>query len=324
MRAVLCKAWGAPETLVVEELPEPEPGPGEIAVQVKAVGLNFLDTLIVEGKYQVRPDFPFSPAAELAGVVTKLGKHVTGFSEGDRVMAYTGYGAAREMAILKAENAIPVPPAIPFETAAGLTITYGTTLHALRDRAGLKPGETLAVLGASGGVGQAAVEIGKLMGAHVIACASSSEKLDFCRSIGADEAIDYSSADLKQGLRDATDGKGVDVIYDAVGGPYTEPALRSIAWAGRLLVIGFAAGEIPRIPLNLTLLKGCSIVGVFWGEHARREPERHRTNMSMLLNWCAEGKIRPHVHRTWRLEETAEAIRAIADRKVKGKAIVVV
>ncbi|MGE0210896.1 MAG: NADPH:quinone oxidoreductase family protein [Parvibaculaceae bacterium] len=324
MRAVLCKAWGAPETLVVEELSEPEPGAGEIAVQVKAVGLNFLDTLIVEGKYQVRPDFPFSPAAEFAGVVKKLGKHVVGFREGDRVMAYTGYGAARETVILKAEQAIPVPAAIPFETAAGLTITYGTTLHALRDRANLKPNETLAVLGASGGVGQAAIEIGKLMGARVIACASSPEKLDFCRSIGADETIDYSSADLKQALRDATGGKGVDVIYDAVGGPYTEPALRSIAWAGRLLVIGFAAGDIPRIPLNLTLLKGCAIVGVFWGEHARREPERHRTNMTMLLNWCAEGKIRPHVERTWRLEETAKAIRALADRKVRGKAIVVV
>lgn len=323
MRAVLCKAWGKPRSLVVESLAPGEPGPDELAVAVKAAGLNFFDTLIIEGKYQYRPDFPFSPAGEVAGVVEKTGRHVTGFRAGDRVMAYIGWGGARDMVILKAADAVPVPDAIPFETAAGLSVTYGTTLHALRDRAAMKPGETLAVLGASGGVGQAAIEIGKVMGARVIACASSPEKLAFCRSMGADETIDYATQDLKEALRSATGGKGVDVVYDAVGGPYSEPALRAIAWNGRFLVIGFAAGDIPRIPLNLPLLKSCSIVGVFWGEHLRREPERHRTNMAMLLNWCVDGRIRPHVHRTYRLEETPAALEAIAAREVKGKAILV-
>jgi len=323
MRAVLCKAWGKPESLVVETLAATEPGAGEIAVSVKAAGLNFFDTLIIEGKYQYKPDFPFSPAGEIAGEIASLGKHVTGLEVGQHVMAYIGWGGAREKVVMKAENAIPLPASIPFETAAGLSVTYGTTLHALRDRATLKPGETLAVLGASGGVGQAAIEIGKVMGARVIACASSPEKLAFCREVGADEGIDYSKQDLKEALRGLTDGKGVDIVYDAVGGAYSEPALRSMAWNGRFLVIGFAAGDIARVPLNLVLLKGCAIVGVFWGEHLRREPERHRTNMALLLNWCADGRIRPHVHRTYRLEETPAALRAIATREVKGKAILV-
>ena len=323
MRAVLCKAWGGPETLVVEDIAEPEPGPGEVLVAVRATGLNFFDTLIIQGKYQARPDFPFSPGSEMAGEVKALGRHVTGLRVGDRVTAWLGWGGARESLVIKAEDAVPLPASIAFETAAGLTVTYGTTLHALRDRARLQSGETLAVLGASGGVGQAAIEIGKVMGARVIACASSPDKLAFCRSLGADETVDYSRDDLKDALRAATGGNGVDVVYDAVGGPYSEPALRAIAWNGRFLVIGFAAGDIPRIPLNLPLLKGCSIVGVFWGQHVEREPERHRTNMATLLNWCAEGRIRPHVHRTYRLEETARALDAIAAREVKGKAILV-
>jgi NADPH:quinone reductase len=324
MKAVLCKAWGPPETLVVDDIAEPEPGPAEVVVAVKAVGLNFFDTLIIEGKYQYRPDRPFSPGAEVAGVVSAVGKHVSGFAEGDRVMAHVYWGGCREKVAVAAAQVVPMPAAIGFETAAGLTVTYGTTIHALRDRAHMKPGETLVVLGAAGGVGQAAIEVGKVMGARVIACASSEEKLAFCRRLGADETIDYTRQDLKLALRELTDGKGVDVVYDAVGGQFSEPALRALAWNGRLLVIGFAAGEIPRIPLNLVLLKGCQIVGVFWGEHTRREPERHRTNMATLLNWCAAGKITPHVHRTYSLEETPAALQAIARREVIGKAIVVI
>jgi NADPH2:quinone reductase len=256
-------------------------------------------------------------------VVSGLGRHVTGLAEGDRVMAYLAWGGCREKVAVAADSVVPLPPGIGFEAAAGLTVTYGTTIHALRDRARMKAGETLVVLGAAGGVGQAAIEIGKVLGARVIACASSDEKLDFCRRLGADETINYAQWDLKLALRELTDGNGVDVVYDPVGGALTEPALRALAWNGRLLVIGFAAGDIPRIALNLVLLKGCQIVGVFWGEHARREPERHRTNMATLLNWCAAGKITPHVHRTYRLDETPAALQAIARREVIGKAIVV-
>ncbi len=324
MKAVLCKAWGPPETLAVEEISEPQPGPGEVVVAVKAVGLNFFDTLIIEGKYQYKPDLPFSPGAEVAGVVSALGRHVQGFAEGDRVMVHLFWGGCREKVVVAVDQVVPLPAGIGFEAAAGLTVTYGTTIHALRDRANLKPGETLVVLGAAGGVGQAAIEIGKVMGARVVACASSAEKLEFCRRLGADETVNYSQGDLKLALKELTGGKGVDVVYDAVGGEYSEQALRALGWNGRLLVVGFATGEIPRIPLNLVLLKGCQIVGVFWGEHARREPERHRTNMATLLNWCASGKIAPHVHKTYRLEETSAALQAIARREVIGKAIVVI
>lgn len=322
MRAVLCKSWGPPESLAVEEVAEPEPAPGEVIVDVKAVGLNFFDTLIIRGKYQFKPDLPFSPGAEVAGVVSALGRNVKGLSEGDRVLAHLYWGGCREKVSAPAEGIVPLPPSIPFAVAAGLTITYGTTIHALADRANLKSGETLAVLGAAGGVGQAAIEIGKIMGARVIACASSPEKLDFCRGLGADETINYTQEDLKEALRRSTGGKGADIIYDAVGGASSEPALRAIAWNGRFLVVGFAAGDIPRIPLNLVLLKGCQIVGVFWGEHIKREPERHRTSMAKILNWCASGKIKPHVHEAYRLEDTPAALQAIARREVKGKAIV--
>jgi NADPH:quinone reductase len=324
MKAVLCKAWGPPETLTVADIADPEPGPAEVVIAVKAAGLNFLDTLVIEGKYQYKPDLPFSPGAEVTGVVSAVGRHVTGLAEGDRVMAYLAWGGCREKVLVAADRVVPLPAGLGFEAAAGLTVTYGTTIHALRDRATLKVGETLAVLGAAGGVGQAAIEIGKIMGARVIACASSQAKLDFCRRLGADETIDYTRQDLKVALKDLTGGKGVDVVYDPVGGDLTEAAVRALGWNGRLLVIGFAAGEIPRIPLNLVLLKGCQIVGVFWGEHTRREPERHRTNMDTLLNWCASGKITPHVHRTYTLEETPAALQAIARREVIGKAIVVI
>lgn len=324
MKAVLCKKYGPPEELAVEEVPPLEAGKGQVVVRVKAAGVNFPDTLIIQGKYQFKPEPPFSPGGEVAGIVKETGEGVTGVKAGDRVIAFSTWGGFAEELAVEAERIVPMPDGMDFVPASAFILTYGTSYHALKDRAQIRPGETLLVLGASGGVGLAAIQLGKSMGARVIAAASSDAKLQVCKENGADEFINYGSEDLRARIKAITQGRGVDVIYDPVGGPYSEPALRDMAWNGRYLVVGFAAGDIPKIPLNLALLKGCSIVGVFWGEHARREPEHHRTNMAMLLNWCAEGKIRPHVHHTWPLEETAQAIRALADRKVKGKAIVVV
>jgi NADPH2:quinone reductase len=322
MKAVLCKSFGPPENLVVEEVAAAEPGPGEVVVAAKAIGLNFFDTLIIQNKYQFKPQLPFSPGAEVAGHVKAVGTDVTGIAEGDRVVAYSTYGACREEIVVPARNVVPMPQSVDFAIAASLTITYGTSFHALKDRADLRPGETLAVLGASGGVGQAAVEIGKAMGARVIAGASSQDKLDFCRSVGADETINYADEDLKNRLKELTDGNGADVIYDPVGGDLAEAALRATAWNGRFLVIGFAAGDIPKIPLNLVLLKGCSLVGVFWGSFVDRNPEHHITNMTTLLNWCVDGTIKPHIHDRIGLEDTAVALRAFLNREVKGKIVI--
>lgn len=322
MKAVLCKTLDGPDALVVEELPDPEPGPGEVVVGVKAVALNFFDTLITRGKYQYKPPLPFSPGGEMAGVVEKLGPGVSGLKPGQRVCGYLGAGAAREKVAVSADVLLPVPDGVSDEAAAGVTITYGTAIHGLKDRGRLEAGETVAVLGASGGAGLAAVEIAKLMGARVIAAASSAEKLELCKKHGADDVLNYSSTDLKQGLRDLTDGRGVDVVYDCVGDKYAEPALRAIAWGGRYLVIGFAAGQIPKIPLNLTLLKSCAIVGVFWGEAARRNPAGNRANMAQVLGWVAEGRLRPHVHATYPLQRTGEAIKSLETRQVVGKVIV--
>jgi NADPH2:quinone reductase len=312
---------GPPEALTIADLPPPEPQPGQVVVRVRAAGLNFFDTLIIQGKYQYKPDLPFSPAGEFAGTVDRLGANVTDLHPGDRVMGYLRWGAAREEIAADAADLTRVPEGVPLATAAGLLVTYGTTLHAFRDRAALAPGETVAVLGASGGVGQAAIEIARAMGATVIACASSEDKLAFCRQMGAHETVNYETTDLKEELRRLTAGRGVDVVYDPVGGDQSEKALRAMAWNGRFLVVGFASGVIPKMPLNLTLLKGCSIVGVFWGEHTRREPERHSANMTTLLDWCARGAIRPHIDRTFDLADAAAALRLIADRKVKGKVI---
>ena len=321
MKAILCTRYGGPDDLTFETLPDPAPGPGEVVVAVKSAALNFFDTLIIAGKYQVKPAFPFSPASEFAGVVESVGEHVTGLKAGDRVLGYCGFGAAREKMVLTEKRVVKIPDTLDFDRAAGITVIYGTTLHALKDRAKLKAGETLGVLGASGGTGLAAIELGKLMGARVIACASSDDKLEFCKARGADEVINYAKEDVKDGLRRVTGGKGVDVIYDPVGGPYAEPALRSIAWQGRFLVIGFAAGEIPKIPLNLALLKGCDIVGVFWGAFIERDPKGHQANMADLVRWADEGKISAHVHGTYPLSETPAALKAIADRAVMGKVI---
>jgi NADPH2:quinone reductase len=322
MKAVLCTQFGGPETLEVADIESPVAGPGEVVIAVRAAGLNFFDTLIIQNKYQFKPDLPFSPGAEIAGEVKSVGEGVENLQVGDRVMAYSMWGGVRAEIAISQEAVIPMPGELDFITAAGLVVTYGTSLHALKDRADMQPGETLAVLGASGGVGQAAVEIGKAMGARVIACASSDDKLEFCRGLGADETLNYTDEDLKVRLKELTDGKGVDVIYDPVGADLAEPALRAIGWKGRFLVVGFAGGGIPKIPLNLALLKGCQIVGVFWGDHLVREPARHRANMAQLLDWVVEGKIKPHIHKVYPLEETSDALLAIARREVRGKVIV--
>nr|WP_244316852.1 NADPH:quinone oxidoreductase family protein [Pannonibacter sp. XCT-34] len=313
---------GPASGLTLETLDEPAPGPGEVKVRVKAFALNFFDTLIIEGRYQIRPELPFSPGAEFSGIVETIGEDVERFRPGDKVIGYIRFGAAREAVIAVEDDLVPMPDDISFEAAAGLSVTYGTTLHAFRDRAGLQEGETVAVLGASGGVGQAAVEIATIMGARVIACASSQDKLAFARSLGAVETINYETEPLKDRLKALTSGMGVDVVYDPVGGDLAEQALRATAWEGRYLVVGFAAGQIPKIPLNLVMLKGCDIRGVFWGEAIIRDPEGHWANMAQILDWVRQGKLKPHIHAVYSMERTAEAIQEIADRKVRGKIIV--
>jgi NADPH2:quinone reductase len=321
MKAVLCRKFCAPDELELADLPEPVAGPGEAVVRIKAAALNFFDTLIIAGKYQHKPPFPFSPAAEFSGVVESVGAGVTDVAPGDRVMGNTGWGAAREAVAVPANILVKVPAGLDFDRAAGLTVTYATTLYALRVRAELKPGETLAALGASGGTGLATVEIGKVMGARVIACASSDEKLEFARAHGATETVNYASEDLRAALKRLGGERGVDVIYDPVGGPYAEPAVRSMAWNGRYLVIGFAAGEIPKLPLNLVLLKNCDIRGVAWGTWVQREPQAQRELMKDIVNWAAAGKLSAHVHAVYPLADIAAALKAIADRKVMGKIV---
>src|SRR5437867_4120854 len=324
MRAVLCKAYGPPESLVIEDVPSAVAGPGEVVVSVKAASVNFPDVLIIQNKYQVKPPLPFSPGSELAGVVKSVGAGVSAWKPGDPVMAITGYGAFAEEVKADVNRLLPIPAGMDFVSAAAFGLTYATSEHALCDRGELKAGETLLVLGASGGVGIAAIEIGKVRGARVIACASTDDKLAVCREHGADDTINYVTEDLRERIKAITDGKGADIVYDPVGGPFTEPALRSIAWRGRLLVVGFAAGDIPKIPLNLTLLKGCAIIGVFWGEFTRREPQRFLAAMDKLGRWFAEGKLKPHVSRTFPLERAADALGMMAGRNVKGKVVLTV
>jgi NADPH2:quinone reductase len=310
--------------LVFEDIPTPTPGPGEAVISVKSASVNFPDVLIIQNKYQVKPPLPFSPGSELAGIVKAVGDGVTSFRPGDAVMAITGYGAFAEEVTVDARRLLQIPAGMDFSHAAAFGLTYATSEHALCDRGALQAGETLLVLGAAGGVGIAAIEIGKILGARVIACASTDEKLAVCRAHGADEGINYATEDLRERIKALTDAKGADVVYDPVGGPYTELALRSIAWRGRLLVVGFAAGDIPKIPLNLTLLKGCSIVGVFWGEFTRREPQRFAQAMEKLGRWFAEGKLKPHVSATFPLERAADALQLMAERKVQGKVVLVI
>jgi len=322
MRAVVCKQFGPPRTLVLEDVPSPKVKPGSVLIEVHAAGVNFPDVLVIQDKYQFKPPLPFTPGGEVAGVVKELGEGTTGFARGDRVLASTGWGGFAEEIACDASRVFAIPAEMDFPAASAFLMTYGTSHYALKDRAAIRPGETLAVLGAAGGVGLAAVELGKLMGARVIACASSDEKLDVCRKHGADEGVNYVRDDLRERLKVLTGGQGVDVVYDPVGGPFAEPALRSMAWEGRFLVIGFAAGEIPRLPLNLALLKGCSIVGVFWGAFTGREPERNRANIAELMRWYVEGKIRPYVSATYPLEDAASALEAMERREVKGKVVV--
>ena len=324
MKAVLCKQYGPPETLVIEDLPSPRAGAGEVVISVRAASVNFPDVLIIENKYQFKPPLPFSPGSELSGVVKEVGAGVEGFKPGDRVMAFTTYGAFAEEVKTEANRLVRMPPGMDFESAAAFLLTYGTSDHALRDRAALKAGETLVVLGAAGGVGLAAIEIGKVLGARVIACASSPDKLEVCRSHGADAMIDYATEDLRERLKVLTEGRGADVVYDPVGGRFSEPAFRSLAWRGRHLVVGFAAGDIPRLPLNLPLLKGASIVGVFWGDFARREPGEFAASLRQLSRWYEAGRLRPHVSETFSLEEAPRALLLMAQRKVKGKVVLTI
>jgi NADPH:quinone reductase len=322
MRVAQISEFGGLQALHLEEVAEPSPGPGEVLIKVTAVGLNFFDTLSLRNKYQVTPKLPYSPGAEVAGTIEAVGEGVTGINRGQRVVAFIGGNGSREKVVTSASKVVPIPDGVSDEAAAGIPITYGTALHGLKDRGDLKPGETLAVLGAAGGAGLAAVEIGELIGARVIAVASSKEKLALAREHGADEGINYEDEELKTRLKDLTQSKGVDVLYDTVGGVHAEPSLRAMAWEGRYLVLGFASGTIPRIPLNLLLLKGCSLIGVFWTAFVERNPEKHRANMLTLLDWCKEGRIVPHVHASFPLAETAKALQLIEGRKVTGKVIV--
>ena len=323
MKAVLCKAWGPPESLVVEDVVLPAPGPGEVHIEVKAASVNYPDVLIIQKKYQVQPPLPFTPGSEAAGVVRAVGEGVRHVKPGDRVIAFTGTGAFAEELIAPASGVIPLPGNVPDEVAASFTLVYGTSHHAVVDRAALKAGETMLVLGAAGGVGLAAVEIGKALGARVIAAASSDEKLAVCTAHGADATINYAREDLREAIKAATGGRGPDVIYDPVGGIYAEPAFRSIAWRGRYLVVGFANGEIPKLPLNLALLKGASLVGVFWGEFAKREPQANLAAMRQMMGWMAEGKLKPRVSARYGLHDVPRALNALAAREVTGKVVIV-
>ncbi|WP_306396687.1 NADPH:quinone oxidoreductase family protein [Telluria beijingensis] len=322
MKAVRCTAWGPPDSLVLEDLPDLVAGPGEVVVDVKAAGVNFPDVLTVQGKYQVRPPLPFTPGNEFAGVVRAVGAGIDAFAPGQRVIGFTRTGAFAEQAVAPASAFLPMPDGMDFDVAAAITLTYGTSYHAVADRGALQAGETMLVLGAAGGVGLAAIEIGKALGARVIAAASSDEKLAVCKAHGADVLVNYEREDLREALRAATDGRGPDVIYDPVGGKYSEPALRSIAWRGRHLVVGFAAGEIPRLPWNLMLLKGASVVGVFWGDFTRKEQEAHLAAMKRITGWIAEGKLKPLVSRRYPLADTAQALNDMAARQVVGKVII--
>jgi len=323
MRALLCHEHGPPESLRLEEVSDPDPpGEGQVSVRVQACGLNFPDTLIIRGLYQFAPPFPFSPGGEIAGVVDGVGPGVDGLREGDRVFGMTGWGGLAERMLLGADKVVPVPDGMDMDVAAAFTMAYGTTIYALEDRARLTPGQALLVLGAAGGVGLAAVELGRALGADpIVAAASTQEKLDVARAHGATAVIDYATEDLKRRARELTGG-GADVVYDPVGGAHAEPALRAIGWGGRYLVVGFASGDIPAIPLNLVLLKSCQVVGVFWGAFTARDPGRNREHLERLLGWVRDGTLCPRISHRYPLEDAAKGIRDLMERRVIGKAVV--
>jgi NADPH:quinone reductase len=322
MKALVCREYGPIENLRVEEVAAPVAGPGQVLIDVAAASINFPDVLMVQGLYQVKPPLPFVPGAELAGTVRALGEGVSRFKVGDRVIALSGTGAFAEQCAVDAHSVAPWPEPFGFDAGAALVLAYGTSLHALQTVAELQAGETVLVLGAAGGTGIAAVEIAKALGARVIAAASSADKLELARRAGADETVDYTQPDWRRAVEALTEGRGADVVYDSVGGPYTEPALRATAWRGRYLVIGFAAGEIPKIPLNLALLKERAILGVFWGEAMRRDPRQHAANLRQLGEWLAAGRVRPPVTARVSLDGAVEAMARIARRQAMGKLVV--
>jgi NADPH2:quinone reductase len=321
IRAIMCSRWGTPDELEIEILSGVAPGPGQVLVAVEAAGVNFPDTLIIQGKYQVKPDFPFSPGSEIGGVVKAVGPDVEGFAVGDPVMAMIGFGGFREEVIVEVSLLMKRPPTMDAVIGAGFTMTYGTSMHALKQRARLRRGETLLVLGAGGGVGLAAVEIGKAMGAKVIAAASSAAKLEAARAAGADALIDYAREPLRDRVKEITGGAGADVVYDPVGGDLFEQALRVTAWEGRVLVVGFASGTIPRPPVNLALLKGCAIVGVYFGAFRKQQPEENRRNFAELFDYYEGGLLKPLIGRTMPLEHVADALKLVSGRKAVGKVV---
>jgi NADPH2:quinone reductase len=322
MKALICREYGPPENLIVQDMPDLQPGPGEVVVRVRAAGVNFPDALIVQNLYQFKPTPPFSPGGETAGEVLAVGEGVQRVKVGDKVIALTIWGGFAEQVLAKQDQIIPMPEGLSFEVAGSLLLTYGTCLHALRDRAALQPGQTVLVLGAAGGIGIATIELAKALGARVIAAASSAEKLATCRAKGADEVINYREQNLRDEVKRLTGGQGVDVVMDPVGGDYAEQALRSMAWRGRHLVVGFTDGQIPRLPLNLVLLKGCAIVGVFWGDFIRREPKAAQTDLRDLVDLLRQGKITPLISGRYSLEQGAQAILELSQRRAQGKLIV--
>lgn len=321
MKAVLCKKLGLPDTLVIEDVPSPRAGRDEIVMTVKGAAVNFPDYLMIQGKHQTRPEVPFTPGWEVAGIVKEVGEGVTGIKPGDHGVAQIKWGGYAEEALVPLDRFWSIPKEIDFIDAAAFPLAYGTSYHALKDRAHLQPGETLLVLGAAGGVGIAAVQFGKLMGARVIACASSAEKLAVCKAHGADELVNYTTEDLREAIKRLTHGKGVDVVLDPVGGHYAEPAVRGMAWGGRYLIVGFTAGEIPKIPLNLALLKGCSLVGVVWHTFSVRDVKGGRETFDQMARWIASGQLKPLVSAIYPLDRAAEALQVVVDRKVLGKIV---
>jgi len=325
MKAIVCDAWGPPSSLQLRDLPSPEPGPKQVRVRTRVAAVNFPGALFVAGKYRFRPEVPFSPGGELSGGIVAVGSEVKRLAIGDKVVGITTFGAYAQEVLVDATNIIPLPHDTgdaELELAGSFVLTYGTSLHALKDRAQGQAGETLLVLGAGGGVGLAAVEIGKILGMRVIAAASSEEKLAAARELGADATINYSNEDLRERIKTLTEGRGVDVVYDPVGGEFAEPALRSVAWRGRYLVVGFAAGDIPKLPSNLLLLKGSALVGVFWGEFVRREPALNAGNMVQLFTWLRDGRIHPLISKRYPLSQAAQALDSLLARQVIGKVVV--
>jgi len=321
MRAVLCKEWGGPEKLVVEEVPSPPIQEGAVRIAVAAAGINFADLLLISGQYQEKPAFPFTPGMEAAGTVAEVGPGVSGFKTGDRVMALCGTGGYAEEIVLDANRVYKIPGKMDFASAAGFPVVYGTSHGAFDWRAHLKPGEWLLVHGAAGGVGLTAVEIGKVMGARVIACAGGPEKLEIARQYGADHLVDYSREDIRERVKTITGGRGADVVYDPVGGEAFEASLRSIAWGGRIIIIGFASGKVPQIPANIVLVKNIDIIGFYWGSYQARKPELLRESYAKLLGWFEEGKLRPHVSAQMDLKDVAQALELLRQRKSTGKVV---